>query len=77
MDIKSPIKTLQSALEKLLRPFLAKFISLSDRINEYIREPDKVVAKDDTITEYYGEKKVVYKYRGTYWDNEWEIERED
>jgi len=61
IDILSPAKWLYKALELILSGFFGKVVSFIGKATEYIREPDRIVVTDYDITEYYGNKMVVYK----------------
>jgi hypothetical protein len=62
-DVSTPIKWLYKALESVVSDFFGKVISFMGKVLEYILEPDRIVVTDNNITEYYGNKKVVYKIK--------------
>jgi len=42
---------------------LGKITAFISKVTEYIREPDKVIIDDYKITEFYGDKTVVYNIK--------------
>lgn len=51
------------SLETTLSGFFSKILSIASSVLEYIKEPDEVEIGDNTITEFYGTRKVVYRIR--------------
>ena len=62
-DVKTPISWLFKSLTSVLDPFLGKITAFISKVTEYIREPDKVIIDDYKITEFYGDKTVVYNIK--------------
>ena len=67
-DLFSLIKLLGKSIESFFKPLI-------DKITEYIREPDRVVITDTSITEFYGEKKITYRLNKD--RDKFEVYRED
>jgi len=63
IDIGKPIKTLENAIEQVLKVFFNEVYIFFDRIIEYIKEPDKIIVSEKEITEWYGKKKISYRIR--------------
>jgi len=65
VDIINPVKTLYKSLEGLIEPFMTKVQGFMSKVTEHITEPDRTVINNNFITEYYGNRKVVYRIKET------------
>ncbi|HUX55112.1 MAG TPA: hypothetical protein VMV56_11905 [Williamwhitmania sp.] len=74
-DVKNPINWLLKSIETLFAPFILKVSGFINRVSKYIKEPDKIVVTDRDITEFYGDKKVIYRINDD--GRKMEIERDE
>lgn len=63
VQVGKQIKTLENAIEEVLKAFFNKVYIFFDKIIEYIKEPDRIIVSDKEITEWYGTKKTKYRIK--------------
>lgn len=59
----SPFKWFYKTLEGVLSDFFGKVVIFINSVTEYIKQPDKIEITDYQITEYYGDKKKIYRIK--------------
>lgn len=59
----SPVSNLKKSVEVILNQFFKTISDFILKVLEYIKQPDKIIINDNSITEFYGNKKIIYKIR--------------